>query len=355
MGASSSSLPEEPITNEKTDSPKPEKSSLLSRSKSMLNRNRTRTAPDPSDPLSVVDGRRPSLAFIDNMISKLLLIKSTKSKKALFAVKEIEAVCTLASEILLSQPSLLEVSTPVSIVGDIHGQYLDLLNIFRHCGMPSDDRNYLFLGDYVDRGSQSLETILLLLCFKVKYPETLHLLRGNHECAGINKVYGFFDECKRKYNVKLWKTFTDVFNCLPIAAIVEKKVFCVHGGLSPILQDMRQIQLIKRPTEVPDSGLISDLLWSDPSRNTAEWEDNERGVSFKFGKPVVRRFLLKHGFDLVCRAHMVVEDGYEFFGDRSLVTIFSAPNYCGEFDNVAAILKISEKMVCSFQIMSKAK
>jgi len=153
------------------------------------------------------------------------------------------------------------------------------------------------------------------------------LLRGNHECAAINRIYGFYDECKRRYNIKLWKTFTDCFNCLPVAAVVDEKIFCVHGGLSPEHHSMDQIRRLMRPTDVPDAGIICDLLWSDPDKELEGWGENDRGVSFTFGSDVVTKFLKKHDLDLVCRAHQVVEDGYEFFAKRRLVTIFSAPNY----------------------------
>jgi diadenosine tetraphosphatase ApaH/serine/threonine PP2A family protein phosphatase len=139
-------------------------------------------------------------------------------------------------------------------------------------------------------------------------------------------VYGFYDECKRRCNIKIWKTFIDTFNTLPIASIVAGKIFCVHGGLSPSLQHMDDIRQIARPTDVPDYGLLNDLLWSDPADMQTDWEENERGVSYCFGKKVILEFLARHDFDLVCRAHMVVEDGYEFFNDRTLVTVFSAPN-----------------------------
>lgn len=142
-------------------------------------------------------------------------------------------------------------------------------------------------------------------------------------------MYGFYDECKRRCNIKIWKTFIDVFNCLPIAAIVASKIFCVHGGLSPSLHSMEDIRRIQRPTDVPDYGLLNDLLWSDPSDTALDWEDNERGVSFCFGKAIINDFLGRHDMDLICRAHMVVEDGYEFWNERTLVTVFSAPNYCG--------------------------
>ena len=272
-----------------------------------------------------IGGLRPG--EVDDMITRLL--DSGYSAKVTKAVclknAEITAICLAVREVLLAQPALLELSAPVKIVGDIHGQYPDLLRTFEMCGFPPN-ANYLFLGDYVDRGKQSLETILLLFCYKLKFPENFFLLRGNHECANVTRVYGFYDECKRRCNIKIWKTFIDAFNCLPIAAIVAGKIFCVHGGLSPSLSHMDDIRQIARPTDVPDYGLLNDLLWSDPADMEADWESNERGVSYCFGKKVITDFLQRNDFDLVCRAHMVVEDGYEFFQDRVLVTVFSAPN-----------------------------
>ncbi len=202
---------------------------------------------------------------------------------------EVRALCLKSREIFLSQPILLELEAPLKICGDIHGQYTDLLRLFEYGGFPPE-ANYLFLGDYVDRGKQSLETICLLLAYKIKYPENFFLLRGNHECASINRIYGFYDECKalvwcavrsyghltalnvslegkRRFNIKLWKTFTDCFNCLPIAAIIDEKIFCCHGGLSPDLQSMEQIRRIMRPTDVPDTGTW--LAVSRPTRPPA--------------------------------------------------------------------------------------
>ncbi|KAI9924664.1 hypothetical protein ASPWEDRAFT_28191 [Aspergillus wentii DTO 134E9] len=289
---------------------------------------------------------------LDDMISRLLDAGySTKvTKTVCLKNAEIMAICTAARELFLNQPALLELAAPVKIVGDVHGQYTDLIRLFEMCGFPPTS-NYLFLGDYVDRGKQSLETILLLLCYKLKYPENFFLLRGNHECANVTRVYGFYDECKRRCNIKIWKTFIDTFNCLPIASIVAGKIFCVHGGLSPSLSHMDDIRGIARPTDVPDYGLLNDLLWSDPADMEEDWEPNERGVSYCFGKKVIMDFLQRHDFDLVCRAHMVVEDGYEFYQDRILVTVFSAPNYCGEFDNWGAIMSVSDELLCSFELL----
>ncbi|KIK70962.1 hypothetical protein GYMLUDRAFT_147719 [Collybiopsis luxurians FD-317 M1] len=289
---------------------------------------------------------------VDDMIQRLLDVGYTGkvSKSLCLKNTEITSICLAAREVFLSQPTLVELSPPVKIVGDVHGQYSDLIRLFEMCGFPPA-ANYLFLGDYVDRGKQSLETILLLLCYKIKYPENFFLLRGNHECANVTRVYGFYDECKRRCNIKTWKTFIDVFNCLPIAAIVASKIFCVHGGLSPSLHSMEDIKRIQRPTDVPDYGLLNDLLWSDPSDTALDWEDNERGVSYCFGKGIINEFLVRYDMDLICRAHMVVEDGYEFWNDRTLVTVFSAPNYCGEFDNYGACMSVSEDLLCAFELL----
>ncbi|KAJ3103936.1 Serine/threonine-protein phosphatase pp1 [Phlyctochytrium planicorne] len=292
---------------------------------------------------------------VDSIIERLLEVRGSRpGKQVQLAEHEIRFLCTKSREIFINQPILLELEAPIKICGDIHGQYYDLLRLFEYGGFPPD-ANYLFLGDYVDRGKQSLETICLLLAYKIKYPENFFILRGNHECASINRIYGFYDECKRRYNIRLWKTFTDCFNCLPIAAIIDEKIFTMHGGLSPDLQSMEQIRRVMRPTDVPDTGLLCDLLWSDPDKDIQGWSENDRGVSFTFGPDVVTRFLQKHDLDLICRAHQVVEDGYEFFAKRQLVTLFSAPNYCGEFDNAGAMMSVDETLMCSFQILKPAE
>jgi len=254
----------------------------------------------------------------------------------------------------MAQPIMLELESPIKICGDVHGQYYDLLRLFEYGGYPPES-NYLFLGDYVDRGKQSLETIALLLAYKIKYPENFFLTRGNHECASINRIYGFYDECKRRYSIKLWKIFTDCFNCLPIVALLDEKIICMHGGLSPELENVDQIKKIIRPTDVPEQGLLCDLLWSDPAEKEVNgYEPNDRGVSVTFSASVCERFLKNNDLDLICRAHQVVEEGYEFFANRQLVTVFSAPNYCGEFDNAGAMMTVDENLMCSFQILKPA-
>ncbi|CAL5395231.1 unnamed protein product [Camellia sinensis] len=291
---------------------------------------------------------------LDGIINRLLEVRGRPGKQVQLSESEIRHLCVQSKEIFLQQPNLLELDAPIKICGDIHGQYSDLLRLFDYGGLPPQSK-YLFLGDYVDRGKQSLETICLLLAYKIKYPENFFLLRGNHECASVNRIYGFFDECKRRFNIRLWKIFTDCFNCLPVAAVIDEKILCMHGGLSPDLNDLNQIRNIQRPTDVPETGLLCDLLWSDPSKDVKGWGMNDRGVSYTFGPEKVTDFLQKHDLDLICRAHQVVEDGYEFFADRQLVTVFSAPNYCGEFDNAGAMMSVDESLMCSFQILKPAE
>ncbi|BFZ17850.1 hypothetical protein BsWGS_20888 [Bradybaena similaris] len=297
---------------------------------------------------------RPPYIDIDNIIAQLLSARNHPGKQVQLPEAHIRHLCIVSRDIFMEQPMLVELDAPVNIVGDIHGQYDDLLRHFDSCGYPPT-ANYIFLGDYVDsRGRQSLEVICLLLAYKIKYPQNFFMLRGNHECASINRIYGFYDECKRRYNIKLWKTFTDCFNCLPVCALVDCTILCMHGGLSPDLTDLDQIRQLHRPSDVPDHGLLCDILWSDPDEDITGWGENDRGVSYTFGGDIVKEYLRRFSCSLIARAHQVVEDGYAFFEKRRLVTIFSAPNYCGEFDNAAAVMIVSEDLTCSFKILKPA-
>ena len=288
---------------------------------------------------------------VDTIIEKLLSVRGNKPGKQVdLKEEEIKFLIDKSLPIMKEQKMLVELEAPLHVCGDIHGQYYDLLRIFEHCGYPGE-YNYLFLGDYVDRGKQSLETVCLLLCYKIKYPEKVTLLRGNHESSVTNRIYGFYDECKRRYNVRIWRSFTDLFNWLPVAAIIDEKILCMHGGLSPELKNLQNITDISRPTDIPDTGLLCDLLWSDPDKDCVEYDENDRGVSVIFGEKIVQDFNKKNDLDLIIRAHQVVDDGYEFFAQRQLITIFSAPNYCGEFDNSAGIMIIDESLTCSLKVL----
>ncbi|RNC31301.1 serine/threonine-protein phosphatase PP1 beta, partial [Trypanosoma cruzi] len=261
----------------------------------------------------------------------------------------IRTVLRRVRPVLMSQPMMVRLEAPVNVCGDIHGQINDLVEIFRAGGMPPTSR-YLFLGDYVDRGKYGTEVISVLLGLKVLHPDKMYVLRGNHESESICRIYGFFDEVKRRFSVKLFKEFTDVFNCLPIAALIEEIALCMHGGLSPELRNLNQINQIRRPLVVPDAGLACDILWSDPEENSCGWMQSQRGVSYTFGEDVVRRACENLKIDVVLRAHQVVDNGYAFFAERRLVTIFSASNYCGEFTNSGAMLMMDENCKCSFQV-----
>ena len=290
---------------------------------------------------------------IDQLYNNLLSLKqSNYTKKLDIKDKDCELIIKESYNLLLNDPVLLELKAPLCICGDIHGQFYDLLRIFEILNYPPKT-NYLFLGDYVDRGKQSLETILLLLILKIKYPKNIYLLRGNHECEVVNRQYGFFDECKRRTSIKIFKLFTNLFNVLPITALIENRILCMHGGLAYGLKKVEELKILRRPTDIPDEGILCDLVWSDPSEELPDcWGTNERGISYTFSKDVVREFCEKNDLDLMCRAHQVVEEGYEFFSDMRLVTIFSAPNYMGEFDNNGGILSINEDLLCSFHIIN---
>ena len=272
------------------------------------------------------------------------------SESNLLSEEELKYLCNKSMEIFMQESPFLELTAPIIICGDIHGQYRDLIRLFDFGGSPQK-KQYLFLGDYVDRGKNSIECISLLLAYKVKYPKNIYLLRGNHESEMINRTYGFYDECKRRYNLRIWKIFSDCFNWLPISALVNDKILCMHGGLSPDLQELNNIKQIIRPTEVPDQGLLCDLLWSDPEKDAEDWAPNNRGISVVFNEDLIEKTIDKFDIDLICRAHQVVENGYEFFAQRKLVTVFSAPNYCGEFDNAGAFMIVNKDLMCGFKVL----
>ena len=288
-------------------------------------------------------------------LANQLISKFQKGKRFQLPLEVPYQVIDLAEKLFQQQPIFLELMTPVNICGDIHGQYSDLLRLFKKGGYPPHC-NYLFLGDYVDRGFNSLETICLLYVLKILYPHQFFLLRGNHESMSINKIYGFYEELVERYpennqGVNLWKRFNQCFNYMPVAALVDDSILCMHGGISPELTSLDQIRNIPRPVEIPEQGLLCDLVWSDPEGLTRGWGPNDRGVSYTFGADTVDKFLKDMNLELICRAHQVVEDGYEFFCNRQLVTVFSAPNYCGEFDNSGGMLTVNRDLLCSFVVI----
>mmetsp|Transcript_13777 Transcript_13777/g.41937 ORF Transcript_13777/g.41937 Transcript_13777/m.41937 type:complete len:481 (+) Transcript_13777:82-1524(+) len=251
-------------------------------------------------------------------------------------------------KILEALPTLVDVPVPeghhINVCGDTHGQFYDLLNIFDTFGYPSEENPYLFNGDFVDRGSFSVEVVLLLFTFKALYPSHLHLTRGNHETLNMNKVYGFEGEVKHKYSQQMFQLFTEVFHELPLAYCLGKKVLVVHGGLfsrdDVTLDDIRKID---RRREPPDEGLMSEILWSDPQPMPGR-APSKRGVGLSFGPDVTAKFLERNDLKLVVRSHEVKDAGYEIEADGKLITVFSAPNYCDQMGNKGALLRFDSDL-----------
>lgn len=273
---------------------------------------------------------------LDQMISDLFQRKPLQEKT-------VELLCERAIEILKSEPNVKPVQCPVTVVGDVHGQFYDLLELFEIGGRPPFT-NYLFMGDYVDRGHYSLETVSLLTCLKVRYPNRLTLTRGNHECRQITQVYGFYDECLRVYgNANVWKNFTDMFDFLPLAALIEGVIFCPHGGLSPSLDKLDEVEKLNRQVEIPHEGPICDLMWSDPDDRSG-WGISPRGAGYTFGQDVSDKFNHDNGLDFIVRAHQLIMEGFQWQHQEAVLTLFSAPNYCYRCGNQGAIMQLDENM-----------
>ena len=261
---------------------------------------------------------------------------------------ELKVLVAKAKEVLAKEDNVQPVSAPVTICGDVHGQFHDLLELFT-IGGKCPDTNYLFMGDYVDRGYHSIETLCLLLLLKIRYPTRIYLTRGNHESTEITQLYGFYDECVQKFgNANVWKMFTELFNYLPISAIVNSKIFCLHGGLSPDIETIDEIRKIDRRRDVPSSGAMCDLLWSDPEERLG-WGVSPRGAGYIFGSDISKKFTQRNNLMMVNRAHQLVMKGYNWSHEQLVCTLFSAPNYCYRCGNQAGIMEVDENMKFNIQ------
>ena len=312
--------------------------------------------------------------FIENLLQPEAWLKDTKDdigENFEFDIDQIASLTKQCMEIVASQPNILKVSAPVKVFGDIHGQYIDLMNFFSKWGSPSEGPNgdimtndYLFLGDFVDRGNLSLETICLLMALKVKYPDQIHLIRGNHEDILINSGFGFQNECQGRLHDEsenddsLFALINNFFEYLPFAAIIEDKILCVHGGIGSNVKKLSDIEDIKRPFEVVheaqtrDQKLAMDLLWSDPTDNDEEFgiqpnlqrDSNNLGHIVKYGPDIVKKFLKDNNLSYIIRGHECVLDGFERFAGGLLLTVFSATDYCGRHGNAGAMIIINQHM-----------
>ncbi len=266
---------------------------------------------------------------------------------------EIEQLCSKVKEILIEESNIVQVRSPVIICGDIHGQFEDLMELFR-IGGDCPEINYIFLGDYVDRGYRSVECFLYLIGLKLKYPGRVVLIRGNHESRQITQVYGFYDECNRKFGtLNVWRYCTDVFDYLTLSALIDDKIWCVHGGISPKITKLDDIRQIDRRKEVPHEGPMADMMWSDPE-DIMGWKASHRGAGYLFGKDVFEEFLKKNDLDYVVRGHQLVMEGYKMQFNEKIVTVWSAPNYCYRCGNIASIMELDENLQKLFKVFESA-
>ena len=311
--------------------------------------------------------------FIQNLLRPKTYINLPPEAEFMFTIEEIIDLCDQAEEIIKSQPILARTESPVTIFGDIHGQYSDLMRFFDLWGAPcnpeeeggldrEDDYSYVFLGDYVDRGNHSLETICLLIALKVKFPEKITLLRGNHEDRWINQNFGFSVECEQRLGENpdlldsVFNRINNLFEYLPLACIIDNTILCIHGGIGSSLKKIEQIETIERPLEVVHEvntaleKLVVDILWSDPTDHDGEFgvqpnhvrDPHGTGNIVKFGPDVVKEFLQRNKLSKIVRAHECVMDGFERFAGGDLFTVFSATDYCGKHKNAGAILIITK-------------
>lgn len=283
------------------------------------------------------------LPFVEAMIQRFKDQKKIHRKYTFMIVLAIR-------QYMMAAPSLIDVKVPeggkLTVCGDVHGQFYDFINIFNKNGYPSEKHAYLFNGDFVDRGSFSVEVILTLFAYKWLYPNHLFLARGNHETDNMNKVYGFEGEVRAKYSEMMFNLFSETFNALPLSHVIENKVFVTHGGLfsrdGVTLDEIRKIDRISQGQPGSD-GLMCELLWSDPQPENGR-SPSKRGVGIQFGPDVTKNFLETNGLDMVIRSHEVKEDGYVIEHDGKCVTVFSAPNYCDTVGNKGAFINFTSDM-----------
>jgi len=302
------------------------------------------------------------ISFINHLLTfnkQMVLLQSkntTENNKPFrfnISSRVIIKLCELVKPILQNEPNILDLEAPINIFGDIHGQFADMIHFLEMTGLPPNQK-FLFMGDYVDRGNNSIEVCALLFAMKIMYPNNIQILRGNHECPEVNSLYGLLNECETRFGNDarlVFNKINEVLCVLPLCAIINNKIFCVHGGISPYLKTLDDIKIINRFGKIPDNGLLCDLMWSDPSNSNKKWGKNNRGISCTYNNIAINTFLRNNKLQLLCRAHQLVSEGYKFFNNDKMITVFSAPNYCGNCGNDGAVMKVSENMVCSFIII----
>lgn len=293
---------------------------------------------------------------IDEIVFQVLLSRMHGKKRYAQPVtaQTMHKLLNQVQDVLRKEPVMLEIPANIAVVGDIHGNIDDLLRIFERLRYPPAMR-YVFLGDYVDRGIYGTEVLMLLFALKVKYPEHVYLLRGNHETENLSRFYGFYREISGKYEEDVYLSIIETFELLPLCAIVGERVFCVHGGISPQLKNVEDILRYSKPKELSNSGIFTDMTWSDPGMDVDEYTLNERGCGYIYGPKALSSFLDNNALDLLVRSHEMCADGvaWPYANDEETVdrciTVFSNSNYCYRGNN-AAVLHISADLLVSVEI-----
>ena len=293
---------------------------------------------------------------LDEIVFQVLLGRMNKKKRYAKPItqEDITSLLQNTRSVLTKEPILLELEGGIVIVGDLHGNVDDLIRIFERLRYPPATR-YLFLGDYVDRGIYGLEVMLLLFALKVKFPDNVFLLRGNHECASLTGVYGFEEEILEKFNREVYNEFIETFYQLPMCAVVGERIFCVHGGISPDLVTLDDIKKLEKPREIPMSGLVTDLVWSDPDIESEDFTASRRGCGYLYGPEALDDFLANNELDLLVRSHELCDEGVcwpyqddDVFAD-SCITVFSNTDYCGR-ENSGAVICVTDDLTVSIEV-----
>ncbi|SCU80056.1 LADA_0B04808g1_1 [Lachancea dasiensis] len=294
------------------------------------------------------DKQEASGALINNMSQEFVsfMVNDVFLKGKNLPKKYVAAIVSHAERLFRQEPSVVELQNltetdiKISVCGDTHGQFYDVLNIFRKFGKVGSKHSYLFNGDFVDRGSWSCEVAILFYCLKILFPNNMFINRGNHETDNMNKIYGFEDECKHKYSPRIFEMFSQSFEALPLATVINEKYLVMHGGLSAdpsvTLADYKKIDRFSQP---PRDGPFMELLWSDPQANNG-LGPSERGLGHSFGPDITAKFLAANKLSKIFRSHEVRMGGVLFEHDKKLVTVFSAPNYCDSQGNLGGVIHV---------------
>ena len=284
---------------------------------------------------------------IDELIIKIY-------KDELLSMQEFNKVFFKAKDILDKRENIAILKTPLIICGCINAHFEELKDIFKICGNISETK-YLFLGDYVGRGWNGLSTFILLILYLIKYPNNLVFLRGNHDSRTFSRMYGLYNECLQKYSNKyeaedIYNMINELFDLLQLAAIVDNKYFCIHGGLSPDLKKLEEINKLERKKEIPENGIITDLIWSDPNEEVDEYVPSKKGAGQFYGEKAVQNFLKENSnIEMIIRSHELVDNGYKYQFNNKLLTVFSAPDYAGRVGfNIGSVLKLDENYNFNF-------